>query len=165
MRELGKRRALGVGACALASALWGCGVFFGKIALAEMGYVHMVLYRFLFTIVALLPLFFTHRPNLDRNGWGLLLGAALLGVPVQFLLQFHGLSLTTVSHAALMVGTMPVILAVGAAIFAHERLHALGWAALLVSTIGAGLIALGGGEHGEGGATLAGDLLVVLALL
>jgi drug/metabolite transporter (DMT)-like permease len=166
MTELGRRRALGFGACAVASALWGCGFFFGKIALAEMGYVHMVLYRFLFTIVALLPLFFTHRPNLDRNEWGLLLASALLGVPVQFLLQFHGLSLTTVSHAALMVGTMPVILAVGAAIFAHERMDAVGWVALVGSTCGAAMIALSGNHNGGAGeATLAGDLLVIVSLV
>jgi len=110
MALMQKNRTLGFGACALASALWGCGFFFGKIALAEMSVGHMVLYRFLFGTVVLLPLLITHRPNLDRREWGLLFVASFLGVPVQFLLQFYGLSLTTVSHASLMVGTMPVIL-------------------------------------------------------
>ena len=86
-------------------------------------------------------------------------------MPVQFLIQFYALSITTVSHAALMVGTMPVILAVGAAVFAHERMDLVGWMALAGSTCGAGLIALGGGSHAKGGATLAGDLLVVVSLL
>ena len=76
-------------------------------------------------------------PHLNRREWTILLVASVLGVPLQFLFQFHGLALTTVSHAALMVGTMPVILAVGATIFAHERLHKLGWIALIVSTMGA----------------------------
>src|SRR5271170_5988773 len=123
MPVLEKRQALGFGACALASSLWGCGFFFGKIALAEMGFAHMVLYRFLFAIAALLPLLITHRPGLSRKEWGVLLIASFLGVPLQFLLQFYGLSLTTVSHASLMVGTMPVILAVGATLFTHERLE------------------------------------------
>src|SRR5277367_5191862 len=100
---LERHKALGFGACALASSLWGCGFFFGKIAMVEMGYPHMLLYRFLFSIVALLPLVVTHRPGLNAREWGVLAAASLLGVPVQFLLQFHGLSLTTVSHAALMV--------------------------------------------------------------
>jgi drug/metabolite transporter (DMT)-like permease len=112
-----QRRALGFAACALASSLWGCGFFFGKIALAEMNFAHMVLYRFLFGMVPLLPLLITHRPHLNAKEWGVLLAASFLGVPLQFLLQFYGLSMTTVSHAALMVGTMPVILAVGATIF------------------------------------------------
>src|SRR5580698_70254 len=163
MAILEKRRALGFGACALASSLWGCGFFFGKIALAEMNFAHMVLYRFLFAMVVLLPLLVTHRPGLNRREWGVLLVASFLGVPLQFLIQFYALSITTVSHAALMVGTMPVILAVGAAFFAHERMDWVGWVALAGSTSGAALIALGG--HAKGGATLTGDALVVVSLM
>jgi drug/metabolite transporter (DMT)-like permease len=165
MPVLEKRRALGFAACALASTFWGCGFFFGKIALKEMSFAHMVLYRFLFAIVLLLPLLVTHRPKLNRREWGLLLAASFLGVPLQFLLQFYALSITTVSHASLMVGTMPVILAVGAAVFAHERMDRVGWVALGGSTCGAALIALGGGIHVVGGASLKGDLLVVVSLM
>lgn len=157
-----KGRAMGFAACAAASSLWGCGFFFGKIALREMGVGHMVLYRFLFAVVALLPLLATHRPGLNRREWGVLAIASFLGIPLQFLLQFYGLSLTTVSHASLMVGTMPVILAVGAAAFAHERMDAVGWVALAGSTCGAALIALG--KHSGGGSSMSGDLLVVLSL-
>jgi drug/metabolite transporter (DMT)-like permease len=159
-----KRPALGFVACAIASSLWGCGFFFGKIALAEMSFAHMVLYRFLFAMVVLMPLLVTHRPGLTPREWRILATASFLGVPVQFLIQFYGLSLTTVSHAALMVGTMPVILAVGATIFAHERLDRIGWLALAVSTAGAALIALARHGTGAGEPSLAGDLLIVVSL-
>jgi drug/metabolite transporter (DMT)-like permease len=165
MAVLEKRRALGFAACAAASCFWGCGFFFGKIALEEMSSSFMVLYRFLFAMPVLLPFLITHRPGLNRREWGWLALASFLGVPLQFLIQFYALSITTVSHAALMVGTMPVILAVGAAVFAHERMDRVGWMALAGSTCGAALIALGGGEQAKGGATLAGDLLVVVSLL
>jgi drug/metabolite transporter (DMT)-like permease len=165
MAEFEKRRALGFVACALASSFWGCGFFFGKIALAEMGFAHMVLYRFLFAMLALAPLLVTHRPGLSAREWGMLAVASFLGVPLQFLIQFYALSLTTVSHASLMVGTMPVILAVGAAVFAHERMDGLGWGSLACSMGGAALIA--GGRHAAaaGGPTLKGDLLVVVSLM
>ena len=161
-----KNRALGFTSCAVASSLWGCGFFFGKIALVEMGVGAMVLYRFLFATLALLPLLFTHRASFNRREWGTLLVCSFLGIPLQFLIQFSGLSLTTVSHASLMVGTMPVILAVGATLFAHERMDITGWLALATSTIGAALIALGA-RHAVGAnrPTLAGDLLVVLSLV
>src|SRR5476651_1766628 len=139
-----KNPTLGFAACFLASSLWGCGFFFGKIALNEMDPGAMVFYRFAFACVVLVPLLFTHRPHFNRREWGLLLFASFLGVPVQFLLQFEGLKLTTVSHASLMVGMMPVILAVGAAVWAHERMDLIGWIALFGSTTGAALIALGG---------------------
>jgi len=161
----GRRRGLGFAACALASCFWGCGFFFGKIALAEMAPPFMVLYRFLFAIVVLLPLLWTHRPGLSRRDWGWLALASLLGVPVQFLIQFQGLALTTVSHASLMVGMMPVILAVGATVFAHERMDGVGWAALATSTTGAALIALSGRGGGVAGGALTGDLMVVLSLV
>ena len=138
-----KNRALGFAACAFACSLWGCGFFFGKIALSEMTVGAMVLYRFLFAALALAPLLVLHRPRFCREDWGLLLLTSFLGIPLQFLIQFSGLARTTVSHAALMVGTMPVLLAVGATLFAHERMDRTGWFALALSTLGAALIALG----------------------
>jgi drug/metabolite transporter (DMT)-like permease len=123
----------------------------------------MVFYRFLFATLGMVPLM--RRPGLNRKEWGLLLLASFLGIPVQFLLQFWGLSLTTVSHAALMVGTMPVILALGATIFTHERLDWKGWLALAGSTSGVALITLSGTHsHTANGPSLTGDMLVVLSL-
>jgi drug/metabolite transporter (DMT)-like permease len=59
-----------------------------------------------------------------------------------------------------------VLLAGAAALFAAERLDLLGWVALCCSSIGAGLIVLGGthGHPSRGQPTLHGDLLVVLSL-
>lgn len=164
-RALPARAALGYAACALAGTFWSTGFYFGKLALREMGPAHMVLYRFLFACVGLLPILWLRRPGLDSREWGTLLLAALLGVPMQFLLQFSGLARTTVSHAALMVGTMPVVLAIGASIFAHEHLDRMGWLALTGSTCGAALIVLGGTRHtGGDGPSLTGDLMIVFSL-
>jgi len=161
-----RKQALGYGACALASALWGTGFYFGKIALAEMSPAHMVLWRFLFACVVLAPFAVTHRERLTGRQWRTLLIASFLGIPVQFLVQFYGLSLTTVSHASLMVGTMPVILGVGATLFTNERLDAIGWVALLASTMGVALIVVGGTHSASAhGPTLLGDLMVILSLI
>ncbi len=155
------RAALGYAACALAGCLWSTGFLFGKIALRSMGSSHMVLYRFLFGVAALLPLL--RRPGFTGREWTQLLLASLLGVPVQFLVQFYGLSLTTVSHAALMVGVMPGVLALGATTFAGERLPARGWFALAASSVGVGLIVLSG--RAGSGASLAGDLWILLSMV
>jgi len=171
---------LGYGACALAGCLWGTGFYFGKLALREMSVGHMVLYRFLFASLGMLPMLWKlhggasnarlpgwSRPRWTRREIGILLLSSALGIPIQFLLQFKGLSLTTVSHASLMVGTMPVLLALGATLFANERLDWIGWLALAGSTVGAALIVLGGHESGTAGAvpSLAGDLLIVFSLV
>jgi len=166
---------LGYGACAMAGCLWGTGFFFGKLALREMSVGHMVLYRFVFASLGMLPILLGARRRKTqhksqpwtRSEMGTLVLSAGLGVPIQFLLQFSGLARTTVSHASLMVGTMPVLLALGATLFAGERLDWLGWVALTGSTVGAALIVLGGHEAGVAGVapSLAGDLLVVLSLV
>ena len=162
---------LGYGACALAGTLWGTGFFWGRLALNEMSVGHMVLYRFLFASLGVLPVALTTRVRFNWPETRTLLLAAAFGIPIQFLLQFHGLARTTVSHASLMVGSMPVLLAVAAAIFAgqrlDERLDRLGWLAVCGSTVGAALVVLGG-KHGAGGyeqPTLTGDLMVLVSLI
>ena len=149
----------------MAGSLWGCGFYFGKIALTELNVGAMILYRFLFATLAFAPLLALRRPRFNRADWGLLLLTSFLGIPLQFLIQFSGLARTTVSHASLMVGTMPVLLGVGATLFAHERMDRTGWFALALSTLGAGLIALGA-RHATGTTrpTITGDLLVVLSM-
>jgi drug/metabolite transporter (DMT)-like permease len=158
---------LGYGACALAGTLWGTGFYFGRLALDEMGVEAMVIYRFLFACLGMLPVIVTHRVRLTRSETGTLLIAAFFGIPVQFLLQFNGLALTTVSHAALMVGAMPVFLAVSAVLFAGERLDWTGWLALCGSTAGAAMVVLGGSHATTRNETptLAGDLLVIASLI
>ena len=168
-----RRSFLGYGACLAAGCLWGTGFYFGRLALNEMSVEHMVLYRFLFAALGMLPVALLHqlrskrgRLSLTGSETRLLLTCAFLGVPFQFLIQFHGLARTTVSHASLMVGAMPVLLAAAAALFASERLDWIGWLALAGSTVGAALIVLGGksGVAAHSQPTLAGDLMVVASL-
>ncbi|MGA9062179.1 MAG: EamA family transporter [Terracidiphilus sp.] len=163
----GRLRFLGYGACALAGTLWGTGFYFGRLALDEMNVEHMVLYRFLFACVGMAPVMVSHRVRLTGGETRTLLLAAAFGIPIQFLLQFHGLALTTVSHASLMVGAMPVLLAAAAALFAGERLDWVGWLALCGSTVGAAMVVLGGNRATSGRETpsLAGDLLVIASLM
>jgi drug/metabolite transporter (DMT)-like permease len=157
---------LGYGSCALAGCFWGTGFYFGKIVLASMSSDHMVFYRFVFACIGLLPFALRHRPQLTVREWRLLLIASFLGIPVQYFVQFYGLSLTTVSHAALMVGSMPVLLGAAATLFAGERLDRIGWIALISSSVGVALIVLAG-HHSSGGRgpSLIGDLLVLVSLL
>jgi drug/metabolite transporter (DMT)-like permease len=157
-------------ALATAGCLWGTGFFFGKIALTEMSVPDMVLFRLGFACVGLVPVIFSGRScfdmNFDTSEWGWVFAASVLGVPVSYLVSFKGLSLTTVSHASLMVGTLPMLLAMAAVVLSRERLHLGGWLALAASTVGAALIALSS-KTGSSvvQASIRGDLLVVLSML
>ena len=84
---------------------------FGKWALDELSVAQMVLLRFVFASAGLaVALAFEHRTvplKVARSDWATIAIAALIGVPIQYLLQFGGLARTTVSHASLMVGVLP----------------------------------------------------------
>jgi drug/metabolite transporter (DMT)-like permease len=147
-------------------AYYGGGTFpLAKYVLERLAVDQMVLGRFAFASLALVLLAPPSQLRaFDRKDCILTLAAAVLGVPVQFLLQFEGLARTSVAHAALMVGAMPVLLAVAAALFERERLGRRTVAALLASCAGAALLTASSGGS-VGGPTLGGDLLVLASLI
>jgi drug/metabolite transporter (DMT)-like permease len=169
-QSLGKTgSAAGFAALAAAGSIWGTSFVFGKWALEQLSVPHMIVLRFACAALVLAAAYWhdrkTVRVSLTRGEIVMATIAGVVGVPIQYLVQFEGLARTTVSHASLMVGVLPVMLAAAAAIFAHERLDAIGWSWLAASTVGAGLVALGGGSTASGnGASLSGDLLVVASL-
>ena len=130
----------------------------------EMTVSENVTFRFLTAAFLLLPI--TIRAWKPYRGQELLLliSASLIGVPLQFLIQFRGLQLTTVSHASLIVGVLPVMLAATSAVILHERLHLLEWAALALSTVGTMLIGLSSRSANASGPTWHGDSLVLLSM-
>ena len=155
-------------ALATAGTIWGASFVVGKIALLELSVPHLVLYRFVFASIGFIPWLLHSRAGLLRREWRVVATAAVIGVPVQFLLQFEGLSRTTASHAALMIGTAPVLVAVAAFIFLRERLRSVAWLALAASTIGVAMIvmhAVNPGTVSGAQPTLLGDALVLLSML
>ena len=77
------------------------------------------------------------------------------------LLQNAGITRTSVSHAALLIGTAPVMVAIIAVVWHRSVVRLVAWARFAVSLGGVGLIAAGGG----GGSTMAGDGMVLASVL
>ncbi len=57
--------------------------YFGRLALNEMSVEYMVLYRFLFACLGILPVIFLNRVRLTGSEIRLLISASL-GIPIQF---------------------------------------------------------------------------------
>jgi drug/metabolite transporter (DMT)-like permease len=135
--------------------------------LPELSVSHLILYRLLFACAGFLPVWLTRRMPVRREDWPLVLLAGVVGVPVVYLIQFEGLARTTVAHASLMVGAMPILLGVAAVVIARERLTTRHWMLLLVSAAGAFMIAAGANESADNarGPTAVGDALVLLSLI
>jgi drug/metabolite transporter (DMT)-like permease len=141
-------------ALSVAGACWGLGLPFGALALRETDAAHMILLRFVVAALAVAP-WTLCRPQCRRllSHPAVLLAGGCYGAG--FLIEFEGLARTSVSIAALMVGLMPALIAVSAAI-GGERVG-------LVSWVGVGGATLVAGKPGAGGSVL-GVLLCLLSL-
>jgi O-acetylserine/cysteine efflux transporter len=102
------------------------------------------------------------RPGL-RSPWSVkVLASGAIGYGGSVITQNAGIARTSVTHAALLIGAVPVMVAVVAALWQHTVARPVAWAGFAISLAGVGLVTAGGGG---GGATLTGDGLVLASLL
>ena len=148
-------------ALTVAGILWGVSFLFGKWALEEMGPAHVTLLRFALASAALLPYALLRGVWPKRRDLPLFLLVGFLTVPATFLVQFWGLSLTSATVAALIVGCGPPIIAFFGRLFFGERLGKVGWTAVVAATVGVALTVARPGADND----WLGNALVLLSLL
>jgi O-acetylserine/cysteine efflux transporter len=151
-------RRIAVVALAAAGLLWGTTVPVSKLALAWLPAGWLTVARFgVAAVVLLVAIRFRVRAACGPAvlAWG------AVGYGGTILVQNAGIARTSVSHAALLVGASPVLVAVVAAVWHRRVAHPLAWTGSAVSFAGVALVAAGGG----GGATLTGDGLVLASLI
>ncbi|MGE5527854.1 MAG: DMT family transporter [Patescibacteria group bacterium] len=102
------------------------------------------------------------RIDLTRRRWVKLLPLAVVQPVLYFLCESYGVKLTAASEAGAIIGTIPVAVAVLAAVCLRERPGALQIVSILASSAGVAIMAAGGG-FGRG--RLAGILLLFGAVL
>jgi drug/metabolite transporter (DMT)-like permease len=88
------------------------------------------------------------------------IAGGVVGYGVVILLQNAGIERTSVTHAALIVGAVPVLVAVVSAALGRGTAAAAAWIGSLLALAGVALVAGGGGS----GTSLAGDLLVLTSV-
>ncbi len=150
---------LAIVALILSGLCWGVGFPLGKLAMREVGAGQMIALRFIIAALVALPFALWSREAraLFRSP-PVLIGGLLYGLAFQ--VQFEGLARTSVTLAALLVGAMPALIAIGARLLG-EQIPRLSWLGVAAATLGAGLIA---GRPGDAGSPL-GVVLCLLALL
>jgi drug/metabolite transporter (DMT)-like permease len=99
-----------------------------------------------------------HTPAVPtRRDWVDFLWLGLVGHCAYHLCWATGLSMTTASNSALIVGAGPVVASTTTALLGHERISRLHWLGIIVSLTGI-VVAVGPGMT-LSGATFRGDLL------
>ena len=139
-----------------AGVLWGTTVPLSKLALGWMAPGWLAFARFLLAGAILMV---ASRSRL-RQAWSpAILISGGLGYGGSVLLQNLGIDRTSVTHAALLIGATPVLVAIIAAALRHSVARPLAWAGFALSLAGVAFIASGQGS----GSTLGGDGLVLAA--
>jgi O-acetylserine/cysteine efflux transporter len=150
-----------VAALPAAGLLGGTTVPLSKLALAWLPPGWLTVVRF--GLAAAILLAVARRRNTLRGAFRpAVLVAGALGYGGSVMVQNAGIARTSVTHAALLIGAVPVLVAVIAAAWYRAVAAPVAWFGFAVSLGGVGLVTVGGGG---GGATMAGDGLVLVSLL
>jgi O-acetylserine/cysteine efflux transporter len=155
-------RRLAVAALIAAGLLWGTTVPLSKLALEWLPTGWLTVTRFGLAAAVLLAVIQRKRSALRAARTPKVLASGTFGYGGSVILQNAGIARTSVIHAALLIGAVPVLVAVIAALWHRTVARPAAWAGFAVSLAGVGLVTAGGGG---GGATLAGDGLVMASLL
>jgi drug/metabolite transporter (DMT)-like permease len=142
-----------------AGVLWGTTVPLSKVALGWLGPAWLAFARF--GVAAAVLLLVAGRDKVRAVCRPAVLASGAVGYGGSVLLQNLGIVRTSVTHAALIVGATPVIIAIITAVRQRTMARPVAWAGFAVSLVGVVLVASGKG----GGATLGGDGLVLASQL
>lgn len=150
---------MAIGAAALPLlfiGMWSSGYVVGKLALPYAGPFTLLSLRFGVAALVLLVLALAARapwPG-DLRQFGHLVVVGLLIQALQFSGLYTSLKLgVSAGESALIVGTMPVLTALGAGLFLGEKTHARQWLGMAVGVLGVALVVwhkLGPGSAGAG---------------
>jgi drug/metabolite transporter (DMT)-like permease len=151
-----RRRA--IAALAAAGLAWGTTVPLSKLALAWLSPGWLTFVRFGLAAAILLP---ATRSRVRAAFSPAVLISGAIGYGGSVVVQNAGIDRTSVSHAALLIGATPVLIAIIAALWQHTVARPVAWAGFTLSLAGVGLITGGSG----GGATASGDGLVLMSLV
>ncbi len=141
-------------ALAAAGLLWGLTVPLSKLALAWLGPAWLTVARFTLS-AALLAVIGRHNLREALDPRVALAGA--LGFGGVIMLQNAGVQRTSVSHAAVILGTVPVLVAVIGTALRQTRARPRAWGGSGLAVAGVAMMAGTGG----GGTSARGDLLVL----
>jgi drug/metabolite transporter (DMT)-like permease len=142
-------------ALTVSGVIWGLGVPLTKLALGWLDPAWLAVARFglaapVLALVARGRL--RGAVSIDVAAWG------AVGFGGVILLQNLGIERTSVSHAALIVGAVPALVALGAAASGRAAAGPLAWTGFVTALAGVGLVAGAGGS-----ASLGGDALVLVS--
>ncbi len=154
-----------LGLALVAVALWAGTPAATKFAVGTLDGVAVGMLRTLLGAVVALPLVLLTRltPPRSAAGRGCLAVSALGGFVLFPLLFSLGMTRTSASHGALLLATLPILTGLFAALFERRTPGARWWTGAAIALAGTVMLVDARFGLGSGGASLEGDLLVLLS--
>ncbi|WP_339079364.1 DMT family transporter [Pseudomonas sp. TMP9] len=164
MHEQGKRVA--VVCLIIAMALWGSSFIALKLAFAELPPLWVIFGRMaLGSLVFLLAWRWRGQMHYRAGDWKYLLGLAACEPCLYFLFEALALQHTSAAQAGMVTALLPLLVAVGAFIFLHERISRTTLAGFLLALIGAVWLSLAGSADEHASNPMLGNAYELLAML
>ena len=161
-----KSRIQAMACLVVAMALWGSSFIALKLAFAELPPLWVIFGRMALGSVVFICAW-RWRGQLDyRAGdWKYLLGLAICEPCLYFVFEAIALQNTSASQAGMITALLPLMVAVGAFVFLHERITRASLAGFLLAVIGVVWLSLGGKVDAHAPAPLMGNFFEFLAML
>jgi drug/metabolite transporter (DMT)-like permease len=143
--------------------IWGLNLTVIKFAIQEVRPLAFNAARFTLAAVILLLLLRLRGESFrtGRRDLVALMAAGVMGHTAYQVLFIEGIARTTASHAALIFGISPVVVAILSSMLGHERIGTPGWGGAALAFGGVYIIIAGTAPSGGPAPSMTGDLLVL----
>ncbi len=152
----------------LMTFLWSVNYIVAKIALREMPSMMLAGVRMTMAGLLILPVYFWEVRKNGSHGWirkdvPVLLGLGILGVSLNQLFFVIGIGMTSVAHAAVLIGVTPMLVLLLATFSGQEKLRAVRLVGMAMALGGVAVLQLASSKGT--GASSRGDFFVLLCSL
>ncbi len=152
----------------IVTLIWGGNFSMSKFAMQQIPALPFSAVRF--TLASALLLLIARRlrvlATLPRRTLVSLMVLGVVGNTVYQTAFMTGLSMTTATNSAMIIATLPVVVALFGTIFGIERASPAMWTGVVLGTAGVAMVVMASGEGMDFGPdSLKGDLLVLFAVL
>lgn len=149
------------------SVIWGVNFAVSKVALEQLSPLAFNALRF--PMAALLLVIVLRRsgpiPLPERAELPRVLVLGLLGNLLYQMCFIFGLDRTSAANASLLLAGTPVVTALMTAALGQERIRRRAWIGVVATLFGVGMIVLGTARSGQAAGTMAGNVLMIGAVL
>lgn len=150
----------------LAMALWGSSFIALKFAFAELPPMWVIFGRMaLGSLVFLLAWRWLGRIDYRAGDWRWLLALAACEPCLYFIFEALALQNTSATQAGMITALLPLLVAMGAFLFLHERVAKTTWAGFLLAVVGAVWLSLASEADASAPAPLLGNFYEFIAML